>query len=199
MRIKKFGSSSNWVVTICLLITAFSTVSLAQYNPAKPPGMGGDFELTDHNGELFKLQDERGKLVLMFFGYTSCPDVCPMELSSLSHLLDLLGTNASKVRTLFISVDPERDTPEVLKRYVSYFNPQLLGLTGTAKQLAEVTLQYHAQNSVNANTKKIKNYTVNHSANLYVVNGEGRLINIIPFGIPMEHIYQMINFELMRL
>ncbi|MBC8210322.1 MAG: SCO family protein [Gammaproteobacteria bacterium] len=189
----------QWWLLIGLLLCGFSMAGNAQYSPPGPGRIGGDFELKDHHGKPYKLQAERGKLVLLFFGYTSCPDVCPMELSSLSHLLNKLGEKASKVQVLFITVDPERDTPEVLKQYVSYFNPQLLGLTGTRQQIDSVTRQYHVQNGINPYQKTDKNYALNHSANLYLLNGKGRLINIVPFGIPMEHIEQMINFELVHL
>jgi len=137
--------------------------------------------------------------VLIFFGYTSCPDVCPTELSSLSHLLARLGDKAEKVQGLFITVDPETDTPNRLKQYVSYFNPKILGLTGTHQQIDIVTHLYRAQNKINPKINANKSYAPNHSANLYILNTQGDLINIVPFGIPMEHVQKIIDFQLMRL
>ncbi len=88
--------------------------------------VGGDFTLTDHNGDKFELKQQRGKLVLIFFGYTFCPDICPSELSSLAKVLRSLGNDADKVSALFVSVDPKRDTPEKLKSYVPFFSPELI-------------------------------------------------------------------------
>ncbi len=181
-----------------VLLFLLGALSFIKPAISSPPGVGGDFELIDHNGNIFNLQQERGKLVLIFFGYTSCPDVCPMELFNISNLLDQLGEDSKRIKALFITVDPKRDTAAVLKRYVSFFNPELLGLTGTEKQIKEVTSQYHVQNSIVPNGAGSNQYTVNHSSNLYLLNTKGRLINIIPFGIPVAQILHIVKFELSR-
>jgi cytochrome c peroxidase len=104
--------------------------------------VGGDFTLTDHHGKSFNLTQLRGKIVLIFFGYTHCPDVCPTELARMAQLLKQLGDDADKVQGLFISVDPERDTPAILSQYVPYFHTSLIGLTGSQDQVQAVADAY---------------------------------------------------------
>ncbi len=158
--------------------------------------IGGDFILTDHNGEKFDLQQVRGKLVLIFFGYTYCPDICPTELSSLAWVLSSLDEDADKVVTLFITIDPDRDTEEKLKQYVPFYSPDLIGLTGSLDEVNKVADAYHVQRKIHHHEDADKNYLVDHSANLYVVDGNGKLVQIIPFGLPAEHIQKIIQHEL---
>lgn len=181
------------------MLTASCGVLSDQSNDSKKLRMVDSFQLTDHNGKTFNLEDVRGKLVLMFFGYTSCPDVCPTGLSTLSQLLTSLKSKANKVKVLFITVDPERDTPKKLNQYVSFFNPQIVGLSGTTKQISEVTRQYLVQNSIKRQYKNSAHYSVSHSANLYLLNGEGKLASIIPFGLPLEHIQKTVEIHLNKL
>ena len=102
------------------------------------PDIGGKFSLIDHNGRPVNEGDFLGRHMLVFFGYTNCPDVCPMTLATLSEALDKLGGDAKKIRPMFVSVDPKRDTPGVLKAYLESFHPAFIGLTGSAKQVAAV-------------------------------------------------------------
>ena len=179
---------------LVIIFFQFNFPSYANSGPYATNEIGGRFTLTDHNGNLFDLQDARGKLVLIliFFGYTSCPDVCPMELSTLASLLKRLGDDQSKVKTLFISIDPETDTPEVLKRYVSFFSTDLLGLTGSRNAINSVTSMFQAGTAVSSTDRNV----AKHSANLYMLGGDGKLLRIIPFGLPLEHIHKMIQIEL---
>ena len=179
--------------------------SLAESTPAKTTvkssaeGMkeiGGNFTLTDHNGNSFKLEDQQGKLVLMFFGYTACPDICPTELASVARLLSTLKSEADKVAPLFVSVDPERDTVEKLKDYVPYYSKHLTGLTGTREEVDKVAEAYHVQYRIHPHKPSEKYYMVDHSANLYVINGKGKLSKIIPFGLPFEHMQKIVYEEL---
>ena len=151
--------------------------------------------MLDHHGEIFDSRSARGKLVMIFFGYTSCPDVCPMELSVLAQVLNALEENEDKVQALFISVDPEKDSPQVLKQYVSYFSQNLLGLTGSKDDINAVTQQYRAQSNLQKINQQQREFS-SHSANLYLLDTDGSLLNIIPFGLPVEHILQIINTEL---
>jgi cytochrome oxidase Cu insertion factor (SCO1/SenC/PrrC family) len=155
--------------------------------------IGGDFTLTDHNGKLFSLKSQRGKLVLIFFGYTYCPDVCPTELSTLSRVLKSLDKDVDKVTALFITVDPERDTAEKLKSYVHYYSSHLVGLTGSKESIDKVTKAYHVQYKIHPHKATNKFYIVDHSASLYVINQQGKLDKIIPFGLPIEHIQNVIK------
>jgi len=137
------------------------------------PGFGGDFTLTNQDGQPFALHDVRGRAVLLFFGYTSCPDMCPMTMSRIVSALDRLGSEASQVVTLFVSVDPKRDTPAVLKEYVGSFSTPLIGLTGTEEQIAEVTSSYKA--SFELMETGSPNYLVNHTTAIFLIDKHGEL------------------------
>ena len=133
-----------------------------------------DFQLTDHNGQPRSLKDFRGKLVVVFFGYTQCPDVCPTTMSELSEARKLLGPDGDKLQGLFITVDPERDTPEVLKAYMGNFDSGFLALRGTPEQLAAVAKEYKVYFK-KAEGKTPTSYTMDHSAASYVYDTQGRL------------------------
>lgn len=161
--------------------------------------IGGDFTLTDHHGEKFELKQLRGKLVLIFFGYTFCPDICPTELTSLASVLKSLGEDADKVSALFVSVDPQRDTPDKLKSYVPFFSPNLIGLTGSISEVSDVAKAYRVQTKIHSRKKTGDYYLVDHSANLYVVGPQGEMLHIIPFGLPTEHILRVVKEEIKKL
>jgi protein SCO1 len=135
---------------------------------------GRDFELTGHDGKPRTLVDFRGKVVVLFFGYTQCPDVCPTTLSELAEAMQRLGPDAQRVQVLFATVDPERDTPELLARYVPAFNPSFLGLYGdaeaTARTAKEFRIIYQKQPGQTPGT-----YTMDHSAGTFVFDPQGRL------------------------
>lgn len=136
-------------------------------------GFGRDFQLVDHDGKLRSLGDFKGKVVVMFFGYTHCPDVCPTTLSELATVARELGPDAGKLQVLFVTVDPERDTPALLKQYVPAFNPSFLGLRGdaeaTLKVAKEFKIFYQKQQTPGGG------YTMDHSAGTYIFDREGRL------------------------
>lgn len=146
-------------------------------------GLGGDFDLIADDGSKYSLADSRGQVVVVSFGYTSCPDVCPTALSTIGAALDRIGDDAEKVDPLFISLDPDRDTPEHLREYTRFFHPRLRGLTGDAAQLKEVADLYHARYEFVGKGEK-ERYTLDHSASLYVIDTEGRMLRIVPHGMP---------------
>jgi protein SCO1/2 len=133
-----------------------------------------DFQLTDHDGRPRTLKDFRGKLVVLFLGYTQCPDVCPTSMTELAEAKRLLGPAGDKVQGLFVTVDPERDTPEVLKAYMGNFDPTFLALRGTPEQLAEMAKEYKVYFK-KAEGKTPTSYTMDHSAASYVYDTQGRL------------------------
>jgi len=133
-----------------------------------------DFALTDHDGKPRTLADFRGKVVTVFFGFTHCPDVCPTTLSEMKLVLNELGADASRVQVLFVTVDPERDTPEILKQYVPSFDPGFLGLYGDAKATAEVARNFKVFYQKVPGAKP-DTYTVDHTAASYVFDPQGRL------------------------
>lgn len=142
---------------------------------------GKDFALTDHNGQRRTLADFKGKVVTLFFGFTHCPDVCPTTLGEMAVVMKELGRDADRLQVLFVTVDPERDTAEVLKRYVPAFHPSFLGLTGSAEDIArtakEFKIFYQKQPLPNGG------YSMDHSAGTYILDGEGRLRLFAQYGI----------------
>jgi len=152
-----------------------------------------DFELTATNGERFRLSDQQGQIVLMFFGYTSCPDVCPMTLAEARRVLEGLGDDADKVIFLFITVDPERDTAEVLATYVTAFHPAITGLTGTPDELASVRQDYGIFAEKETLEGSAAGYVVNHTARVFLVDSDGQLRLNYAFGTPPEDILEDIR------
>jgi protein SCO1/2 len=138
------------------------------------PSTGEDFALTDHDNRPFQLSSLRGKVVLIFFGYTTCPDACPTTLSKLSVVYKKLGADAARVKTLYISVDPERDTPQALKEDLSNFRIDALGLTGTKAQIDKVVAQYGASYQIIPMPQSAAKYTVAHSTTLYALDPTGK-------------------------
>jgi protein SCO1 len=135
---------------------------------------GHGFALTDHNGKQRTLEDFRGKVVLLFFGYTSCPDICPTTLALLAGAVKEMGTDADKVQGLFVTVDPKRDTPQLLAQYVPSFHPSFLGLFGDQPAIERTVREFKAY--VHANPPDERGaYTVDHSGQVYVFDTAGRL------------------------
>jgi len=156
---------------------------------------GRDFQLADHTGKPRSLADFRGKVVVMFFGYTHCPDVCPTTLGEMAQVMKRLGPDADRVQVLFVTLDPERDTPELLAQYVPAFDPRFLGLYGdeatTRKTAADFKVFYQKQ----AGTGD-KSYTLDHSANTYVFDPQGRLRLLFGYGADVEQIVHDIKLLL---
>jgi protein SCO1/2 len=142
---------------------------------------GRDFALTDHAGQARTLADFRGKVVVLFFGYTQCPDVCPTTLAALAEAMRQLGPDALKVQVLFVTVDPERDTRELLKSYTTTFNPSFVGLSGdadaTARTAKEFKILYQKQPG-----RTPESYTMDHSAGTFIFDPQGRLRLYVGYG-----------------
>ena len=133
-----------------------------------------DFQLPDHNGQQRSLKDFRGKVVVLFFGYTQCPDVCPTTLAEVAEAKKLLGPDGDKVQGLFVTLDPERDTPEVLKAYMTNFDPSFLALRATPEQLVALAKEFKIYYK-KVEGKTPTSYTMDHSAASYVYDTQGRL------------------------
>jgi protein SCO1/2 len=129
-----------------------------------------DIPLTDHNGQARHIKDFAGKVVVVFFGFTQCPDVCPTSMQELAEVKQMLGKDGDRLQGIFVTVDPERDTPEVLKAYMANFDPSFLALYGTPEQLAAV-----AKDFKKVDGKTPSSYTMDHSAGSYVYDTAGRL------------------------
>ncbi|MEL0585918.1 MAG: SCO family protein [Candidatus Thiodiazotropha sp. (ex. Lucinoma kazani)] len=186
---------------ITLLITFSSTASdevsqqdeILDLNGAE---LGGDFTLHSSQGE-FSLEQLRGKVVLLYFGYTKCPDVCPTSLAFLTQALNELSDDELKtVQGVFISVDPKRDNFQVLDDYVSYFHPNLMGVTGNDIEIAKVAKLYGAQYYEVALEGSAFGYAVNHSAVTYMITPEGELRFVFPHQTPSSVILEAIQYVL---
>ena len=151
------------------------------------PQPAPNFELTASHGQTVSPKDFEGKLVMLYFGYTFCPDVCPATLSELRGALTLLGNQADEVQTIMISVDPERDTPEMLAEYVNHFHPSFIGITGTPEEIAEVATLYGIFYEAHEGTAAT-GYLVDHTATVMVIDQSGHLKLVFPFGTPAEDI-----------
>jgi cytochrome oxidase Cu insertion factor (SCO1/SenC/PrrC family) len=157
--------------------------------------VGGPFELTDQTGRRRTDADFHGKLVVLYFGYTYCPDVCPTELQSISLALDKLGAAAETVQPVFISVDPERDTPARLAEFVASFHPGLIGLTGSLAEIRKTAIAYRtffAKNSATAPGE----YSVDHTGFIYLVGKDGRYLGFLPPGASPDEIADAIRTRL---
>jgi cytochrome oxidase Cu insertion factor (SCO1/SenC/PrrC family) len=156
--------------------------------------VGGPFELTDHTGKLRTERDFRGKLMLVYFGFTWCPDICPADLQAIGLALDKLGTAADSVQPLFITVDPERDTPQHLAEYVPMFHPRLIGLTGSAEAIrkaADAYKVYYAK--VDPPKGDGGYYTVDHTAFIYLMDREGNYLGFFPPGTSADRMVEIIR------
>ena len=176
----------NRTLTICclglLLLIAGLPVAYLSW-PAPVPAsaaidegkvIGGPFELQDHNGRRVTDKTFHGDWTLMFFGFTHCPDICPTTLAQIGAVLDSLGTQADHLQPLFVSLDPERDTPEILAGYIHHFDERILGLTGTQAQIDAMSDAYRVY------ARKVPlggSYTLDHSAVMYLIGPDGELVS----------------------
>ena len=160
---------------VILIVTGRVSAPVAQQVAA----IGGPFKLVDQDGRVVTDQDFKGRPFLVFFGFTHCPDICPTALFEVSEIMRALGRDADRTRALFITVDPERDTPKVIKDYLSSFDPHLTGLTGDPAEVAAVAKAYRVY------FKKVPldqgGYTVDHTAIVYLMDKEGRFVS--PFSL----------------
>lgn len=137
-----------------------------------------DFHLNDQHGQVRTLADFRGKVGVLFFGYTQCPDVCPTTMASLSRMMDLLGKDADKVQVLFVTVDPERDKPAVLAEYMSVFNPAFLALTGDAQSTGQIVSAFNITYKKHPTTS---GYAMDHSDGIFIIDPKGKVRLLAPY------------------
>ncbi len=188
---------------IFLALFILSSIASSEDSPLKDKILriknaipGGDFVLHSSQGE-FSLKQLRGKVVLLYFGYTKCPDICPTSLSTLSQALNELSEDELKsVQAVFISVDPKRDSFQTLDDYVRYFHPKLMGVTGSESEIAVVAKQYGAQYEEVAIEGSSFGYAVDHSAVTYVITQTGELRFIFPHETPSFAILEAIRYLL---
>lgn len=143
------------------------------------PQIGGPFNLIDDNGNQFTDKDLLGKFSILYFGFTKCPDVCPEELEVLAHVLETTNKNEKKIQPIFVTCDPARDTPEVLKEYLADFHPDIIGLTGPHEEIKNICKQYRVYFSTPPNLKPGQQYLVDHSIFFYIMDPEGNFIDVM--------------------
>ena len=179
VRILAIGAAFLAGLVLCLGIVLMVTSRVSAPVAQQVAAIGGPFKLTDQNGQAVSDQDLHGRPFLVFFGFTHCPDVCPTTLFEVSEILRALGRDADRTRALFITVDPERDTPSVMKDYLSSFDPHLWGLSGDPAAIAAIAKGYRVY------YKKVPldqgGYTMDHTAIVYLMDKDGRFVS--PFSL----------------
>jgi protein SCO1/2 len=157
--------------------------------------IGGPFTLTDHTGRARSDTDFRGKLMLIYFGYTFCPDICPTDLMTIAQALDALGEAGAAIQPIFITIDPERDSVARLADYVSSFHPRLIGLTGTPADIRKVALAYKAYYAKKENGHG-EDYTIDHTGVTYLVGRKGQYLGFVPPQTTPERLVEVIRGQL---
>lgn len=157
-----------------------------QHSDISKAGYEGKLSLTDHHGQRRTLADFRGKVVALFFGYTQCPDVCPTSLATMSTVMSLLGEARDQVQVLFVSVDPERDTPELLAEYMPAFDAGFIGLYGNAEETARAAQAFRVIYQKSGDLQG--HYTVDHSAGTFLIDPQGQLRLYVRYGASAESI-----------
>jgi protein SCO1 len=182
MRIAWAAVRAVWVIRVLLAASAAvcaAAGSATLVNAQASGSLGPTFELTDHNGRPFSSAALAGQPYAVFFGFTHCPDVCPTTLLEMSNALQQLGADADRLRIVFVTVDPERDTPEQLRQYLDSFDPRIIGLTGSEQQIAAVAKGWNAFH--NKIPEGDSAYTVVHSAYVYLMDRNNRLVGTMGF------------------
>jgi len=173
--------------TVILLLAAGLGGYAWMSRPLGSPGgtgvalVGGPFSLTDQDGRKVSEKDFLGRHMLVFFGFTYCPDICPTELQVMMAALDAMGPDGEKIQPVFVSIDPERDTPEVMKAYVANFGPRLIGLTGTAEEIAAVAKAYRVYYARAGDTSSPDSYLMDHSSIIYLMGPDGSFVKHFPY------------------
>jgi protein SCO1/2 len=178
----------GWIVVLPRLRPHVFHGAVIQSSTAAP-----EIDLVAHTGERMSLAAMEGKVVVLYFGYTYCPDVCPTTLSRIDKALDLLGDDAADVQTIMVSVDPERDSPEVLARYLPAFDPGFIGLTGTRAEVAQVATAYGVFFE-KSDDGDAGGYLVDHTATVMVVDRNGYLKLVLPFDASAEDIADDVGY-----
>jgi protein SCO1/2 len=163
-----------------------------------PPGtknIGGSFSLVNQDGKPVTEADYRGKYLLVYFGYTYCPDMCPTGLQSMSQALDQLGGKADKIAPLFITIDPARDDAAKLKAYVSEFNPRIQGLTGSDKQVADAAAAYQVYYAKGEQVDE-HDYVMDHSSLIYLMAPDGKFITTFPEDVDAATIVKAVQGQM---
>lgn len=197
--IKKFLNlepTSVLMALVLILAGCQSSESSFRGTELNDPVPAKDFTLTDQHGQVFRLSEHRGRVILLFFGYVSCPDVCPLTLSTWKKVQDGLQDKAEQVKFVFVTVDPERDTPENLQRHLSIFSQDFFGLTGTPEKLQTVYKSFGVYREKVSVSTGVTGYLVNHTARIFVIDRKGQWRLSYHFDAPAEDILQDVQLLL---
>ena len=197
----------RWIAWILVVLVAGATIGVLVSNDVRDTvlgtsgngtgiaNIGGPFQLTDHTGKTVTEKDFLGKPTAMFFGFTHCPDVCPTTLYEMTTWLEDLGEDADKLNIAFVTVDPERDTPDLMADYISAFDPHISALTGTPEQVEKIVKAYKVYR------RKVEQedgeYTMDHTATIYLMDADGQFTGTIAYGeaedIAMEKLKRLVQ------
>jgi protein SCO1/2 len=158
--------------------------------------VGGPFSLVGADGKPVTDRDFRGRYMLIFFGFTHCPDICPAELQVIAQALEQLGDKAKKLVPIFITLDPERDTPEAMANYVKSFGPNFVGLTGSPEAISAAAKAYRVAYSKVENKESVADYSVEHSALVYLMDPEGRYVTHFSYGLSADQMAEKLGKSL---
>jgi protein SCO1/2 len=189
------------VVSLVALGTYFASRQPVQADPGfrsgtfDPPREAPAFILDGSNGKKLSLHDYRGKVVILQFGYTFCTPVCPVTLARLNEVHKKLGTAAQEVQLIYLTVDPERDDPDRLRQHLAAFNPTFLGATGSLGEVEAVQKEYGVMSERVVSGKSASGYSMNHSTSLYLIDRQGKMRGLVPFGTPVERIQVMTDWR----
>ena len=166
----------KWLTALCCFVFSAAALANSQIHPVRGFMPDLAFTLQAAQGKTLTEKDLRGKVVLMFFGYANCPDICPTSMAQLAEVMEKLGDDAEKVRILFVSVDPHRDNPDMLQEYVELFDDRFaIGLTGTEKQIAQLARRYRVAYQIDKPDSANPNqYEVSHSRGVYFFDAQGK-------------------------
>lgn len=160
-----------------------------------PPALANDFSLIDQYGNEFHLAENRGKVILIFFGYTNCPDICPTTLADFKQIYEKLGERADDVVFLFVTIDPERDTPDRLAKYLPVFGEGIIGLSGSEDELTPVWKDFGVYRS-KVDSDSAAGYLMDHSTRVYGLDKDGNIRVTYPFGSPLDSYIKDVNYLL---
>ena len=179
-----------WFALLAMLLALTSCTSY-EFKGAtiEPPDLATEFTLTDQNGQPFRLSDQRGKVVVIFFGYTNCPDICPATMSDMQVVMNRLGDQRDQLKVVFITVDPDRDTSERLQRFIGMFDSDIVGLTGDAETLNAVYKAYGAGATRRDLPDSALGYAMDHTATSTVIDKQGQRRLLFGFGTPVDDMF----------
>jgi protein SCO1/2 len=181
---RAIGLIAILICALAMIVSAAAPRALAEDQVT----VGGPFTLAAPDGATVTDESYRGKWLVVFFGYTFCPDTCPTTLSQIALALDKLGPDAGKVQPIFITVDPARDTPEVMGQYTEAFDPRIVGLSGSAEQIAAVSKAYGAYSERRNSGADAAGYLVDHSTYIYIMDPDGKFVRGLSFDTPSDDI-----------